>query len=513
MSASRPVIAIVGRPNVGKSTLFNRLIGRRAAIVQDIPGVTRDRHYGDGELFGQHFLVIDTGGFEPETDDMMLQAMRRQAEIAIDEADAIIALFDGPAGLLPSDEEIARMLQRTNKPVFYAVNKIDGAKHDPLVAEFYALGEELYPISALHAGGVYDLMEPLLEALPPGPDEHEERPDAEIRIAVVGKPNAGKSTLVNRLLREDRLLTSSIPGTTRDSIDTWLELPPDPKALAAAQARLATLEAADEEVIPTADELPIALGDELDWEAIAEEAERDPDALVDAEAAVERAKKPRKYLLIDTAGIRRRKWVKTQLERYSIVRAFKAIDRADVCLLVIDATQGVTEQDAKLAGLIQTKGRACIILVNKWDAVADKDTNTAGEYVKGLRHDLAFIRYAPIIFISALSGQRTHRIMAEVERVYANYQRRVTTGAFNRFLRELLQNKQPPIAKGKRLKIYYGSQVATEPPTYLLNVNYKDAVHFSYERFVLNQIREQWDYEGTPVKLVLRERKQTRRRT
>ncbi len=537
----KPILAIVGRPNVGKSTLFNRLVGRRIAIVQDMPGVTRDRHYGDGDMLGRQFICIDTGGFEPETTDDMLQAMRRQAQVAIEEADVIIAVFDGRAGLLPADREITRMLQRTGKPVHYAVNKIDGARHEALAAEFWELGVDMiWSISAQHGAGVLDLMEVVIEDLPELVDDVPEDLPEHSRIAVVGKPNAGKSTLINRMLGEDRLLASDVPGTTRDSIDTWLELPPDRQAIAAAEAALAEAEVAlaagddadedaawdapgetDFELIPFSDDEwesgEAAQGWEdggeadFDWpeevaEADAAESDAPTDEQIHAErlAALERARQPRRYLLIDTAGVRRRKWIRTALERYSIVQSFKSIDRADVALLMLDATSGVTDQDAKLAGLVQAKGRGAIILVNKWDAVPDKDTYTAGRYVKELREALKFMSYAPILFISALSGQRVHRILATVDRVSHNRERRVPTGELNRFLTRLTQKFQPPSHKGRRLNIYYATQVSASPPTFLLVVNYPEAMHFSYERFLHNRIREQWDFEGTPIRIVLR---------
>jgi len=543
--ARKPVVAIVGRPNVGKSTLFNRLVGRRAAIVEDFAGVTRDRHYGDGELFGRKFIVIDTGGFEPETDDGMLKAMRNQAQLAIEEADVVIVLFDGREGLLPADREITRMLQRSGKPVHYAVNKIDGQRHEPLVAEFWELGIEMvWGVSAQHGPGVYDLMEPVLDDLPEevAEESDEERAPNVTKIAIIGKPNAGKSTLVNRLLGEERLLTSNIPGTTRDSIDTWLELPPDQGMLDAITEELAAFEgngaaagsdADDDDDIwsdeaSEADEFPEGVTADPRWPVYTWEDEADVEAMAEAEdefgnveadvqrmraalqEQLERAKMPRRYLVIDTAGVRRRKWVKTALEKYSIVRSFKSIDRADVCLLVIDATSGVTDQDAKLAGLIQAKGKACVILVNKWDIVPDKDSNTAGGYVKTLRRDLGFIGYAPILFISAMTGQRTHKIMGEVDGVRRNWQRRVPTSELNKFVETLTERQPPPIHKGRRPRIYYTSQVATGPPTILLSVNDKTSFKAAYQRFLLNRIRRRWEFGGTPIKLIWRGRKKRR---
>ena len=511
----KPMVVIVGRPNVGKSTLFNRLVGGRGALVENRPGITRDRHYGDADVLGRALLVIDTGGFEPSATEGMLSAMRAQAEIAIDEADAVIVLHDGHEGVLPADQEIVRLMARSSKPVFHAVNKIDGQRHERLVPEFWEMGvESLYPISAQHGPGVLDLMEDVLSSLP----EEEDAEDAEpgragaIRVAVIGKPNVGKSTLVNRLLGEDRLLVSDVPGTTRDAIDTWHERPPDPALLARAESDLAALIEADEPVpVDDDDDVPSGV---FDMEDRAWSAQGDPEALEraisDARDAVEAAREPRRYLFIDTAGIRRRKWVKTHIERASIIQAFKAIDRAEICLLLIDATQGVTDQDAKLAGLIQDKGRACVILVNKWDAVEGKTTDTAGAFIKDLHHNLQFVRHAPVVLISALSGQRVHRILGAVDHVNANNHRRVPTGALNRFVAGVVRRKQPPLHKNRRLRIYYCSQVAVAPPTFILSVNDPHAIHFSYKRYILNQLRDAWDFGGAPLRLILRKHNKRR---
>ena len=534
---SKPTLAIVGRPNVGKSTLFNRLIGRQAAIVQDMPGVTRDRHYGEGNVLGWDFIAVDTGGFEPESSEGMMGAMREQAEIAITEADAVIAVYDGPAGLTPVDKEIVRILARTNKPVFHAVNKIDGPKHDALVAEFWETGVSMiYAISAQHGGGVLDLMEEVIEAFPEDEWTEEESTSSVTRIAVIGKPNAGKSTLVNRMLGEDRLLVSDVPGTTRDAIDTWIERPGDPSAIDRAQARFDAAQARLDEAQAKAAESPDteALYDEDDpfylpplvGEPVPQPGDLDMEDpnwtpplddsleknLERAREDLEKAGEERRYLLIDTAGIRRRKWIKTRLERVSIVQSFKSIDRAEVCLLLIDATKGVTDQDAKLAGLIHAKGRAAVILVNKWDIMANKDTDTAGEFVKELRRDLPFVAYAPIIFISAQTGQRTHRILQAVDQAKEASHKRISTGALNRQLAYIVRKHQPPIHKNRRLKFYFGSQVAVAPPTFLFWVNDTDAVHFSYERFVHNQIRAKWDFEGTPIKLIMRKKQKAKKR-
>jgi len=440
-----PVIAIVGRPNVGKSTLFNRMIESRQAIVENLPGVTRDRQYGEADVFGRRVIVVDTGGIEPVSDNGLFMQMREQAEIAIDEADVILCVFDGPAGLLPQDAEIARMLQRGKKPIVWVVNKIDGPRHDPLVAEFYELGiGPLFPISAQHAGGTLDLLEAVLAVLPPE-GESEPLPEDVIRVAIVGRPNVGKSTLLNRLLGTDRMIVSDVPGTTRDAIDTPL-------------------------------------------------VRQQPDG---SEA---------RYLMIDTAGVRRRKWVKTSVEKISVVRTFKAIDRAQVCLFLLDAEEGVTEQDQRLAGLIAEKGRACVILLNKWDSLGKKDNTTFGEQIRALQDQLGFIKWAPILTISGLTGQRTHRIMELVDQVYRAYTRRVGTGELNRVFEQILQVHQPPVVRSRRLKMYYATQVAFGPPRFVIWCNDPDGVHFSYRRFLVNRFRTHWDFEGTPIKLHVRAR-------
>lgn len=437
-----PLLAIVGRPNVGKSRLFNRLTGTRFAIVEDEPGVTRDRQYGEGSWDGHVFQVVDTGGFEPEASDVLLRQMKEQATLAMEEADIILFVVDGQSGLLPADTEIAAYLRSARHPVFLVVNKIDGPRHDGFAADFYALGfDELHPISAEH-GRDYDvLMDALLPHLPRAEEVQRREDDERIRIAVVGRPNAGKSTLVNQLLGEQRLLTSDIPGTTRDAINT--EVYHDGKP----------------------------------------------------------------FLLIDTAGVRRKRGISQTVEKYSVVQAFKAVDRADVVVYVLDALDGVTTQDQRLCGLVHEKGRAMILLLNKWDAV-EKDHRTADEYVRRLRDELKFSRYAPVVTISARTGQRVHKVLRMVEEVHEQYQRRVPTGELNRVLREAFDRNPPPARGRRRLKMFYASQVATSPPTFMLAINHKDLVHFSYERYLQNVLRQAFGFEGTPLKVFYRERAQ-----
>lgn len=432
------LVAIVGRPNVGKSRLFNRLIESQTAIVHDYEGVTRDRQYGDGEWFGRHFTVIDTGGFVPDAEDPMLISMRNQAQLALDEADAILFVVDSHAGMMPADQEIFSMLRTTEKPVFCAVNKIDRwSDQEQYMTDFYQFGVELYPISAEHGAGMERLMDDLTETIPVAEVEVEE-PFA--RIAVVGKPNAGKSSMINALLGEERLLTSDVAGTTRDSVDTHLHR-----------------------------------GD-------------------------------KEYLVIDTAGLRRKRSISQRLEEFAVVQAIRSIDRADVAILVIDAKDGVTTQDQKIASVIKNRGRACVILVNKWDLI-EKDTDTAGHFVRHLREELQFVSYAPVIFVSALTGQRVHKILDQVDLVFEQYQKRIQTSEVNRFLEQVILIHAPPVHGNKRLKFFFGSQVATRPPTFMFVVNYPGAVAPSYRRFMENQLRDFFGFEGVPIQTVIRPRK------
>ncbi|NLD59324.1 MAG: ribosome biogenesis GTPase Der [Clostridiales bacterium] len=436
---AKPLVAIVGRPNVGKSTFFNKMAGRRIAIVEDTPGVTRDRVYADCEWQTRKFTLIDTGGIDPNSEDPLLIQMRRQAEIAIETADAILFFVDGKQGMTADDETVADLLRRSGKPVMLVVNKIDSASRLNDVYDFYQLGiGDPIGISSVNLLNFGDLLEELMKLLPESDEEEEER-DA-VQIAVVGKPNVGKSSLVNRLLGEERVMVSDIAGTTRDAIDTRF---------------------------------------------------RDGDD---------------EFVIIDTAGIRRKRSIEYQsLERFSVVRALAAIDRCDVAILLIDAVEGVTEQDAKIAGYIDEVGKAAILCVNKWDAM-EKETGTLEKYVKDVREGLKFMAYAPVLFISALTGQRTNRVLDTVRSVYRQASRRITTGVLNDVMADAQAALQPPSTSGRRLKIYYATQQGVRPPTFLLFVNDMELLHFSYERYLENQFRKAFGFEGTPLRFVLREK-------
>ena len=437
---AKPIIAIVGRPNVGKSTLFNKLIGERRAIIEDTPGVTRDRIYGEGEWCGKSFVVIDTGGIEPKTNDIILKQMRLQAEIAIDTADVIIFMCDVRAGLVADDREIAVMLKKSGKPVVVAVNKADSVGAVPFeFYEFYELGfgKDPIAISSTHGSGTGDLLDAVLAELPADAGTAEE--DDSIKVAVIGKPNAGKSSLINKLLGEERLIVSNIAGTTRDAIDTQIEC---------------------------------AYG---------------------------------KYTFIDTAGLRRKARVEDVIEKYSVLRAHMAVERADVCLLVIDATEGITEQDEHIAGIAHEAGKACIIVVNKWDAV-EKDNDSVNEFTKKIYNALSYMTYAPILFVSALTGQRLQKLFEHINYVNGQAKLRISTGMLNDMLGDATAKVQPPSDKGKRLKIYYMTQASVAPPTFVIFANSIELFHFSYQRYIENCLRETFGFRGTPIRIIIRER-------
>ena len=438
---SKPVVAIVGRPNVGKSTLFNALAGELISIVKDTPGVTRDRIYADVTWLDKEFTMIDTGGIEPDSKDVILSQMREQAQIAIDTADVIIFITDVRQGLVDADSKVADMLRRSGKPVVLVVNKVDNFdKFMPDVYEFYNLGiGDPVPISASSRLGLGDMLEAVVSHFPDGSAEEEE--DDRPRIAIVGKPNVGKSSIINRLLGENRVIVSDIAGTTRDAIDT---------------------------------------------------------------AIVHNGKE---YVFIDTAGLRRKSRIKEELERYSIIRTVTAVERADVVLMVIDATEGVTEQDAKIAGIAHERGKGVIIVVNKWDAI-EKNDRTMREYEKDIRHVLSYMPYAEIMYVSALTGQRLNKLYDMIDMVIENQTLRIATGVLNEIMTEAVAMQQPPSDKGKRLKLYYITQVSVKPPTFVIFVNDKELMHFSYTRYLENKIREAFGFRGTSLKFFIRERKE-----
>lgn len=436
---SKPIIAIVGRPNVGKSTLFNKLIGQRLAIVEDTPGVTRDRIYGDGEWLNRPFTIIDTGGIEPFSDDQILTHMRHQAELAIDSADVIVLVTDLRTGVVATDMEIAVMLQKSGRPIVLCVNKCDSiGAPAPEFYEFYNLGlGDPIAVSAAHGHGTGDLLDAIFEYIPS--EEYDDEDEDCIKVAVVGRPNAGKSSLINHILGEDRMIVSDIAGTTRDAIDTMVE--------------------------------------------------RDGN----------------KFLFIDTAGIRRSSKITEAIEKFSVIRAHNAIDRADVCVIMIDATEGVAEQDTKIAGLAHQKGKASIIAINKWDAV-EKDGGTMNAFRKKVEEAFSFMAYVPIVFISAKTGQRVDRLYELVKYTAEQNAMRISTGMINDVLADATARVQPPSDKGKRLKIYYITQPSTKPPTFVCFVNSADLFHFSYQRYLENRIRETFGLEGTPIRFVIREK-------
>ena len=437
---AKPLVAIVGRPNVGKSMLFNKLTGQRTSIVEDTPGVTRDRIYGECEWCGRHFSLVDTGGIEPDTDSEMLKFMRRQAEIGIELADAIIMVVDVRSGVTAADQDVATMLRKSRKPVCLAVNKCDSIGIvNPDVFEFYSLGiGDLFETSAIHGHGTGDMLDWVLENIPEEAEEEEE--DDIIKVAIVGKPNVGKSSLLNRILGEERVIVSNVAGTTRDAIDSYFE------------------------------------------------------------------NETGKYCFIDTAGMRRKSKVDDAIEKFSNMRSINAIERADVCLILIDANDGVTEQDTKIAGLVHEAGKAAIIVVNKWDAVEDKETNTMRDKENDVRRDLAYMTYAPVVFLSALTGARVDKIYQTIQDVHAQNCSRITTGALNSVLADATSRVQHPTDKGRRLKIYYMTQASTKPPHFVIFCNDARLFHFSYQRYLENQIREVFGLQGTPIRITIRQK-------
>ena len=435
---SKPLVAIVGRPNVGKSTLFNKLIGRRLSIVEDTPGVTRDRIYADAEWLTHSFTLIDTGGIEPESEDIIAVQMRRQAELAIETADVIVFLVDGREGMTAADEEVAGMLRKSNKPVVLAVNKLDAPKFNDAIYEFYSLGlGDPIIISAGQGLGLGDMLDEVCAHFPPEVAEEGEHP---LNIAVVGKPNVGKSSLVNAILGEERCIVSNIPGTTRDAVDTAFTLDGEP------------------------------------------------------------------YVLVDTAGIRRKRAVEDEtIERYSVIRSLAAVRRADVVLIVVDAEQGLSEQDVKIAGYVHEEGKPSVLVVNKWDLI-EKDTNTMNQFKKDMQVDLAFMDYVPFLFISAKTGQRVNKLLAAAKESYAQSVRRIKTGLLNDVVNEAISMTEPPAMSGRRLKIYYATEVSVQPPTFVFFVNDEALVHFSYRRYMENYFRKTFGFAGTPIKIIFRTR-------
>ncbi|HBA88277.1 MAG TPA: ribosome biogenesis GTPase Der [Geobacter sp.] len=434
----KPIIAIVGRPNVGKSTLFNRLVGRRKAMVDDMPGVTRDRNYAEVSRFDIPFILVDTGGFEPETSDKLLQQMREQSRFAMDEADLILFVMDARDGLTPADSEVVEMLRRINKPVFYIINKVDGEKQEANAGDFYSLGvDHIFTVSAEHNRGVGDMMDEVLAALPY--DRTREVEEDITKIAVVGRPNVGKSSLVNRLLGVERVVANPTAGTTRDAVDTRFTV----------------------------------------------------------------NKKP--YLLIDTAGIRRKGKTVEKVEKYSVMDALRSIERADVVLIVLSAEDGVTEQDSKIAGYAYEAGRGCIFVVNKWDTL-EKDNSSIAKFTEEIRRNFKYLPFAPILFVSAATGQRTGKIIAEVDQVMEQFCKRVSTADLNRIFAQAVDENHAPLSQGRRVKFFYATQVAVKPPTFVIFTNQPEGIHFSYERYIMNRFREGFGFEGTPLKLLFRGR-------
>jgi GTPase len=433
----KPIVAIIGRPNVGKSTLFNRITRTKDALVDNMPGVTRDRHYGDAKWEDREFSVVDTGGFSDEDAAGFSDQIRFQVGLAIEDSDAIVMVLDGKGGLSPYDFDMIQMLRSVDRPIFYAVNKIDGEEREGQMVDFYSLGlSQLYPVSAEHGYGVSDFLDDLVAAFPMAPPVEAAE---EIRVAVVGRPNVGKSSLINRILGEDRLLVSDVAGTTRDAIDTRCSVAGTP------------------------------------------------------------------YTIVDTAGIRRKSKTSGKIEKFSIMKALKSLDRCDVAIILMDASEGVTDQDVTIAGYAYERGCGCLIVLNKWDLV-DKDNRTLKRFHEEVRMEAKFLGFAPVMTISALTGQRVNKIFEMVRAIYDQYDFRVGTGQLNKILQQALTKNEPPLHHGKRLKFYYATQVSTKPPTFVLFVSFPDAVHFSYQRYLINQIREGTGLDKTPIRVLLRQR-------
>ena len=439
----KPVVAIVGRPNVGKSTLFNRIIGRNFAIVEDTPGVTRDRNYTEAEWEGKRFLLVDTGGFEPETEDPMYSKMREQTTLAVEEADFIIFLMDGKQGLLPADIEVSQRLRASGKPVIYAVNKVDGEKHEGFIPDFYRLGiNAVFPVSAQHGQGFSELMDELGRILPETSRETEERELADVpRVAILGRPNVGKSSFVNALIGEDRMIVSPMAGTTRDAVDSMYQY------------------------------------------------------------------YGRKYVLVDTAGIRSRGRISQGIEKYSVMRAMKSLSRADVALVLIDASEGITEQDERIVGLAHEEGKGIILVLNKWDLVPDKE-QAYKRFMADVQQRLKFVDYASVITLSAQTRQRITKVFEEIDKVIEEREKRVPTAELNRVFEKLAAHHEPPLYRARRVKYYYITQVAIKPPTFVVFVNYPDGVHFSYIRYIENNLREAFGFHGTPVRIFAKRRRE-----
>jgi GTP-binding protein len=438
----KPVVAIVGRPNVGKSTLFNRIIGRNFAIVEDTPGVTRDRNYTEAEWEGKRFLLVDTGGFEPVTEDPMYSKMREQTTLAVEEADFIIFLLDGKQGLLPADIEVSQRLRASGKPVIYAVNKVDGEKHEGFIPDFYRLGiDTLFPLSAQHGQGFSELMDELGRMLPETPETEEQELADVPRIAIIGRPNVGKSSFVNALIGEDRMIVSPVAGTTRDAVDSMYQY------------------------------------------------------------------YGKKYVLVDTAGIRSRGRVSQGIEKYSVMRAMKSLSRADVALVLIDASEGITEQDERIVGLAHEEGKGIILVLNKWDLVPDKEL-AYKHFMADVQQRLKFVDYASVITLSAQTRQRITKVFEEIDKVIEEREKRVPTAELNRVFEKLTAHHEPPLYRARRVKYFYVTQVAIKPPTFVVFVNYPEGVHFSYIRYIENNLREAFGFRGTPVRIFAKRRRE-----